>query len=142
MGSWVTIIERDKKRLRKYPTTNMYISLLMQIYCTVAHPTIMIRKEVLDRWGSYDPSFRFAEDVELWLRLINNGVKFSNIDKSLLTYRSPSEKRSKGHYLFLLRARISNLCIKSAYSFPMGICGIVIAFIAYSLPQYMRPKIT
>ena len=40
----------------------------LQIY---HHPTVVLRRTVLDAAGGYDPEFEPAEDFELWLRLAN-----------------------------------------------------------------------
>lgn len=35
----------------------------------LAHPTVLFRREVLERAGGYDERFRRAQDFELWMRL-------------------------------------------------------------------------
>ncbi|MBK1692149.1 glycosyltransferase family 2 protein [Ectothiorhodospira mobilis] len=35
----------------------------------LAHPTVMFRRDVLERFGGYDESLRRAQDFELWMRL-------------------------------------------------------------------------
>lgn len=52
------------------------------------NPTsVMIRKEVIDRFGSFDSAMRHAEDWDLWLRLSYQGVKFYFLDKDLVRAR-------------------------------------------------------
>jgi glycosyltransferase involved in cell wall biosynthesis len=41
--------------------------------CTVHHCVCLIRREILSRTGLYDPAFRRAEDVDLWLRIAMHG---------------------------------------------------------------------
>jgi glycosyltransferase involved in cell wall biosynthesis len=52
-----------------------------------AHPTVMIRRQVLlDNALRYDPSFRTAQDYELWTRLLPC-TQAANIAEPLLRYR-------------------------------------------------------
>ena len=53
----------------------------------INHPTVMIRKEVLDKFDLYYyDEYKGAEDYELWSRLIRY-TKIINIQKSLIRYR-------------------------------------------------------
>lgn len=52
-----------------------------------AHPTVMLRREVLDRHHlRYDPAFRTAQDYELWTRLLCH-TRAANLERPLLRYR-------------------------------------------------------
>lgn len=52
-----------------------------------AHPTVMIRRQVLlDHSLQYDPSFRTAQDYELWTRLLPC-TQAANLPETLLRYR-------------------------------------------------------
>ena len=57
------------------------------------HPTIMIRKKVLDILGGYNPNLRASEDFDLWTRLAAV-TEFSNLSDPLIYYRSYSENTS------------------------------------------------
>ncbi len=50
------------------------------------HPTIMFRREVVDRNDFYDSNYPHAEDYELWLRL-SRKYNFDNLPETLLLYR-------------------------------------------------------
>lgn len=54
--------------------------------CSMSHPTIMMRKEVIENYGYYNIEGEFAEDYELWTRLILQ-TKFANLSESLLKLR-------------------------------------------------------
>lgn len=94
--------------IRDYPVDPDVIERRFQTTTPIAHPTVMMRKSVLDRFGGYDPSFRFAEDLDLWLRLLNHGVRFSNLPEVLVRYRQQSTARNPQHWKFNLRARTRN----------------------------------
>jgi hypothetical protein len=52
-----------------------------------AHPTVMLRREVIERHGlRYDENFRTAQDYELWTRLLTV-TSGANLREPLLQYR-------------------------------------------------------
>ena len=74
--------------------------------CGLAHPSVMMRKSVIQALGGYDPEFEGLEDYELWFRVArSHGV--TTLPEVLFRYRvhsgqvtkNPSEK-----YMTRLRA--------------------------------------
>ena len=96
----------------------------MQLTTTMAHPTVMFRREAIEQYGGYNPDFRFAEDLDLWLRWINAGLRFANLQQVLVHYRQDNTRRNRLHWRYNLRARTSNF--SSSYSILriLGITGI------------------
>lgn len=66
------------------------------IEAPVAHPSVMMRREVLERHGMYttDP---FPEDYELWLRWMDAGVRFEKLPDVLLEWRDRPDRLSRSH---------------------------------------------
>lgn len=93
---------------RHYPERSEDIARKLQFTTTLAHPTVMYRADVAKRFGGYDPTFRFAEDLDLWLRWLNRGVKFANVPDVLVKYRQAQTRRHRNHWRFNLRARVRN----------------------------------
>lgn len=60
-------------------------SFLPKANC-IAHPSVMIRTEILKRYR-YNPAQTAAEDYDLWLRLCADGVRIEKITEPLLRYR-------------------------------------------------------
>jgi glycosyltransferase involved in cell wall biosynthesis len=62
----------------------------------LAHPTVMFRRELVDRFGAYstDP---IPEDHELWLRWMHHGVHFAKLDEELLTWMDHPQRLSRTH---------------------------------------------
>lgn len=58
--------------------------------CTLPHPSVMARREVLVAAGGYCDRFAHAEDFELWLRL-SRAHRFANLPQPLLDYRVHSQ---------------------------------------------------
>ena len=86
VGSWITEFEDDEQvvsSIRKTPLTHEQIKAYSRYRNPINHMTVMFRKNVIVKHGSYDnlPGF---EDYYLWLKLIHNNVKLANIDQYLV----------------------------------------------------------
>ncbi|MBI5324350.1 MAG: glycosyltransferase [Ignavibacteriae bacterium] len=57
-------------------------------YNPVGHPTLLIKRELFEKFGFYseDEKFKYVEDYELWIRWYLKGVKFYNLDDTLYKY--------------------------------------------------------
>jgi glycosyltransferase involved in cell wall biosynthesis len=62
----------------------------------LAHPTVMFRRDLVDRFGAYstDP---LPEDHELWLRWMHSGVRFAKLPEELLTWSDHAHRLSRTH---------------------------------------------
>lgn len=79
---------------KKYPNLRYLLKT-----CPVGHPTVMMRRSVIDRYGvRYDPQYKHAEDYELWMRMLRL-TKIANINRVLLNYRWSGENVSAKHEL-------------------------------------------
>ncbi len=65
----------------------------------VAHPSVMVRRELLDRAGGYR-DFDGPEDYDLWLRLMERGVEIAKVERTLYFWREHGERltRVDGRY--------------------------------------------
>jgi glycosyltransferase involved in cell wall biosynthesis len=75
------------QRIHKYPSTNNEI--LEELFFTnaFAHPSVMLRKSIIDRYQiQYDKTYEPTEDYELWSRLAQLGT-LHNLNEILLDYR-------------------------------------------------------
>ncbi|WP_299254831.1 glycosyltransferase family 2 protein [uncultured Cytophaga sp.] len=87
-GSFVNVKETGE--CIKYPETHENIVFELLIQNVIAHPVVMIRKELLDNYKlQYDDKFYPAEDYKLWIDLITK-TKFYNIQFPLLEYNQHS----------------------------------------------------
>lgn len=59
-----------------------------------AHPTVMVRREVLGRVGGYAEG-PFPEDYELWLRMHAAGVRMGKVPRVLLRWRERPARTSR-----------------------------------------------
>lgn len=63
------------------------------IECPIAHPTLLIRREVLQTFGYRDAGW--AEDYDLVLRLLESGQRLSVVPRRLLAWRDGPERTSR-----------------------------------------------
>jgi teichuronic acid biosynthesis glycosyltransferase TuaG len=49
--------------------------------------TVVLRKELLDRYGAFEPTFRRVDEQYLWLKLSWNGAQFCHLPRALGRYR-------------------------------------------------------
>ncbi|HEY5105857.1 MAG TPA: glycosyltransferase [Caulobacteraceae bacterium] len=111
LGCAVRVIDGNGRPTahRRYPLKHGQIARCMRLTNAMAHPTVMLRREVFERHGLYDPEFRYCEDLELWLRLIRAGVRFANLSEPLVSYRQEATSRPAAHWRDNLRARAKTL---------------------------------
>ncbi len=62
----------------------------------LAHPTVLFRRELVDRFGAYDTG-PLPEDHELWLRWMHHGVRFAKLPDELLTWNDSAQRLSRTH---------------------------------------------
>lgn len=62
----------------------------------VAHPTVLFKKELINKFGDYTLA-RTPEDFELWLRWMEGGVKFGKIPELLFQWSDYPERASRTH---------------------------------------------
>ncbi|UPT65207.1 MAG: glycosyltransferase [Sphingobacteriales bacterium JAD_PAG50586_3] len=85
-GTWFQSFGKNNK-LGKYEEDDVQIKLQMLYHCRFCHPTVIIRKQIVDSHKlQYSATFAHAEDYELWARMAFI-TRFANIPKVLLKYR-------------------------------------------------------
>ena len=62
----------------------------------LAHPTVMFRRELVERFGGYSTG-PLPEDHELWLRWMHHGVRFAKLPEELLTWSDHAQRLSRTH---------------------------------------------
>ena len=75
----------------------------IQLACMIHHPTVVFTRDSFKKVGGYR-NFPCAQDLDLWLRMAENGCRFCYIDQRLLKYRineigTSSQKWHKQHLI-------------------------------------------
>ena len=89
VGSNIIYIDENDEIIqnREYPEHNAAIAEAMPILASVCHPAIMLRADVFKSVGKYAEDAPPVEDLEIFLRMIEKGIQFYNIQECLLYYR-------------------------------------------------------
>lgn len=88
-GDLVIVDPVDRAKIVRRYSSSWFSLSRVRFGFMPAHPTLFIRKDVYDRWGGYDTSFRIAGDFELVARLfVRHQVPYSYLPQVLV--RMPS----------------------------------------------------
>ena len=86
-GTWVRLFGGAVGMTQEYPVSPDSVEAFRYFHCPFAHPTVMIRRNLLEEFGlRYDPSAKAVEDFDLWNRLLVH-TRGANIPENLLHYR-------------------------------------------------------
>ena len=88
LGSAVRLIGGDRKAglVYRFPEQHEAIVWAMAFLCPLAHPSVMMRRDVVLAAGSYSSWALHAEDYDLWERL-SHRTRFANLPEPLLALR-------------------------------------------------------
>jgi hypothetical protein len=78
------------------PTAPNVIAWSLMFFCCVAHPSVMMRRDVIEALGFYRPEALQAEDYDLWARA-SIVTKIVNIPEILVRYRTWKGSISSRH---------------------------------------------
>ena len=76
--------------------------------CKISPSSVLIKKELFDRYGLFDNKFKVCEDYELWLR-ITSKIKIGYLDKPLIKKYGGHEGQLSNKYWGIDRYRIKAL---------------------------------
>ncbi len=140
VGGAMDIVSSEGKFIahRSYPQSSNAIAKAMQFTNAVAHPTVMFRKEAIDLYGGYDPTYRYCEDLDLWLRWINAGILLRNLPNVLVQYRQDNTRRDHLNWRYNLRVRLFNFSTRHLIR---RIIGIVCIAIWVAVPEKLQEQI-
>lgn len=98
VGGAIEMIDEHghSKGRRGYPVGQVAATIGMLKGCTLAHPAVMMRKDAVMNVGGYRTVFKYAEDYDLWLRLIERG-HVDNLAEVLIKYRIHPESVTQKH---------------------------------------------
>jgi len=97
VGSYFTNIDSDGNLLgyKKLPVNpNSNLLYIITGHNPLIHPGVMYRKKVIKAIGGYREEYMPSEDIDLWLRLYQNGYVCENIPERLTCIRKHSDQGS------------------------------------------------
>ncbi len=91
VAGWVTFIDAEGNKngvweLDRQTNTALQIKNALVKENCIAHPTVMIRAEVLKKF-LYSEKQQHIEDYDLWLRMMVSGLRIEKIQQPVLDYR-------------------------------------------------------
>lgn len=98
-GSFCEVIDSGGLRIgtMSLPVTDLAIRWSSLLASPFAHPSTMIRRDVLERHQlRFDPTLLVAADYDLWTRLLRY-TRGANLDEPLLRYRIHNESQTTQH---------------------------------------------
>ncbi|BAB07433.1 glycosyltransferase [Halalkalibacterium halodurans] len=144
LGSYVIDIDDkgNELEIRKVPTTHKEIANLIWT-CPFIHPTVLFKKDSIIKAGSYDRNLRRRQDYDLWFRCLEAKLKFENIDKPLLYYRSTDDYYKKNNFkVQVQQAKMGFAGARRVKAKPIAYIGITVAFIKGILPYHIRKPLS
>lgn len=128
---------------RIVPTTEPEIKKFIKWRNPFNHPTVMIRKKILERVGGYIP-FGNLEDYYLWVRIVSSNYKVINIPDFLVYMRVDGGmydrrgKLSNIKYFYDLRSFLEN---KGLISLSEKVMGNIAMTMNIVIPSQLRKMI-
>ena len=97
LGSNIEVIDFDGKYTKNinFPENNKEISQRLKYCNCLAHPSVIMKLDIIKKLDGYDEHLRFAQDYDLWHRAMRAGFKFGNIQENLLEYRKADARSIK-----------------------------------------------
>ena len=128
-GTRVDFIDGNGEPLKRnivLPTDDKAIRLQSAFFPAFVHPTVMIRGETLRRHGlRYVEAFRYAEDYDLWTRIMALG-EVANLPEPLLSYRTHNAQISSSKLtdMAAVSSKVSQTYLKTQFGLTLSIAEI------------------
>jgi len=96
LGTQMEVINEAGKTINRYdvPCHHSMIVWTLLFGRSFAHPSIMIRRSVIEEVRGYDSAILYSGDFELWTRLVDR-TQFANLPEALVRYRTHTESISR-----------------------------------------------
>ncbi len=108
------------------------------VYQPIPHPTVMMRKSVLDDVGGYTvaPYTRRGQDFDLWCKMYHKGYRGENIGEIVLYYRETKESYKKRR----LKYRLHSYKLKKMWRKKLGFPSFYIFYALKPVVAGLIPK--
>ncbi|MBJ7620272.1 glycosyltransferase [Weissella confusa] len=139
-----SLIPGDGNLVREMPESDADIRDFLKMRNPFNHPTVMFKKDVVVKAGSYQEMGLF-EDYFLWARIaLNHDVKLLNVTNVLVDMRAGegmyARRGGKGYLLTAFRLRVFMLQMGLA-GFTDFVQGMTVNFLSILLPTKLRKTV-
>lgn len=107
----------DCKFVRNLPENDEQIKKYCKKRNPFGHSSVIIKKDKILKAGNYRPDYKYCEDYDLWIRMIQKGAKCYNF-KQILTYMRVNKnfyKRRGGIKYLIYIAKFKKMEYKTGY---------------------------
>ena len=145
VGSWIDEFLGTKENIistRKVPETHQEILHFARYRNPMNHPTVMFRKAVIEAVDSYH-DFSLFEDYDLWVRMLQQGACFHNLQECLLWFRLNANafRRRGGWHYIAAEIGFQKTLVRRQFLTPTQALGnIVTRLCVRLLPTFWRRK--
>ena len=142
VGSAIELIDDTGNIIGKrfFPKIVRPDSLHTNLFSPVAHPATMFRKSKLRNISQlYNSDLQYAEDLQLWLRLLDEGLCIHNLQETLLQYRVSKKERSRIHWNAVQKIRFEAFCRRASITRAITfVIAIIIMFMPSKVKSFLR----
>lgn len=93
-GTWYRRVSGWRRSVARPPVSHEFILAELLFQPPLLHPSVMFHRRVFERYGVYSLATLYAEDYELWVRLMPH-VRFGNCPEVLLDYTLSNKQVSR-----------------------------------------------
>lgn len=83
--------EHECLNVRHYPLTHEDACKYIVKACPLAHPAVMMRRQIFDNGLRYDERYRMSQDIKLWYDAILSGYRIANLEEIVLFFRQQGD---------------------------------------------------
>jgi glycosyltransferase involved in cell wall biosynthesis len=94
-SSWIHLFDAVEYDIQN-PTDHDEIQCELLFHNVIAHPGVIMRKSLIDKYNLRYAKYRYAEDLDMWMRC-SFLFKLHNVPEVLLNYRISSNSVSQAH---------------------------------------------
>lgn len=140
-GTAIKYFNGKKNFVKIFPKNHNEILRNFFLFNSIAHSSVMMRYNLIKKFGRYNQNYKFSEDLEIWFKFISKGVKFYNLNYPLTFYniQNKSFLREKENFIYNFKAR--KKYSKKIFGFYFGILNIIIFKILLLLFPFIRKLI-
>ncbi len=114
--------------VRKYPLTPEKVIRYIHKASPLAHPTVMMRREIFENGVTYDERYRTSQDIALWFEVLSKGYRIANLNVVTLKFRRDngiykrrSREKAKNEFLIYMGGiRKLNGLLSIKYIYPVA----------------------
>ncbi|WP_378953192.1 glycosyltransferase family 2 protein [Pelosinus sp. sgz500959] len=105
-GTWVELFGDCEQVFWRFTAPPDEVKCMLLFGCCIAHPSVMLRRTIVEAGLGYSPLYPHAEDYALWVQIAQN-YEIANIPEVLLKYR-----RSEGQVSSKYAGQLMEIALK------------------------------